>query len=59
VLSDINKIVASVGVNISSQYLSTRNEIGYLIMDVEQDLSRVVKQEIESLSANIRTRLLY
>jgi D-3-phosphoglycerate dehydrogenase / 2-oxoglutarate reductase len=59
VLKDINQIIASMGVNITAQYLSTMGEIGYLIMDVDSSLSRAVKQEIDSLEHSIRTRLLF
>ncbi|HYK88927.1 MAG TPA: phosphoglycerate dehydrogenase [Acidobacteriota bacterium] len=59
VLSRINGLVAAMGVNIRSQYLNTRNGVGYLIMDVERSLSRAVKNQIESLDTNIRTRLLF
>jgi D-3-phosphoglycerate dehydrogenase len=59
VLSSINGLVASMGVNIRSQYLNTRNGVGYLIMDVERNLSRAVKKKIDALDTNIRTRLLF
>jgi D-3-phosphoglycerate dehydrogenase / 2-oxoglutarate reductase len=59
VLGSINSLVASTGVNIKSQYLNTRNGVGYLIMDVEQSLSHAVKKQIETLDTSIRTRLLF
>ncbi len=59
VLSRINGLVAGMGVNIKSQFLNTRNGVGYLIMDVERSLSQAVKKKIEALDTNIRTRLLY
>ena len=59
VLRDITKIVASMGANIKSQYLNTMGEIGYLIMDVDSQLSRDVKKKIEELDTNIKTRLLF
>ncbi len=59
VLSSINGLVAGMRVNIKSQYLNTRNGVGYLIMDVERSLSQAVKKKIEALDTNIRTRLLY
>lgn len=59
VLGQINGLIAEMGVNIKSQFLNTRNGIGYLIMDVESNLSGAVKEKIESLDANIRTRLLF
>jgi D-3-phosphoglycerate dehydrogenase len=59
VLSNINRIVAEMGVNISSQYLGTRHDVGYLIMDVDQRISREVKREIDLLDTTIKTRLLF
>jgi len=59
VLRDVNRIVADMGANVESQYLNTRDEIGYLIMDVDPSLSRKVKRRIDSLGASIRTRLLF
>ena len=59
VLSNINRIVAEMGVNISSQYLGTRHDVGYLIMDVDQKISREVKREIDILDTTIKTRLLF
>jgi hypothetical protein len=46
-------------VNISSQYLGTRHDIGYLIMDVDQKISREVKRGIDLLDTTIKTRLLF
>ena len=59
VLSNINRIVAEMGANISSQYLGTRHDVGYLIMDVDQKISREVKREIDLLDTTIKTRLLF
>lgn len=59
VLSSINSLIAEIGANIQAQYLSTRNDVGYLIMDVESGISQAVKKKIERLDANIKTRLLF
>jgi D-3-phosphoglycerate dehydrogenase / 2-oxoglutarate reductase len=59
VLGNINGLMAQMGVNINSQYLNTRNGVGYLIMDVERSLSRAVKKKIDILDTTIRTRLLF
>jgi D-3-phosphoglycerate dehydrogenase len=58
-LSEINKIVSGVGANIESQYLSTYKDIGYLIMDVNREVSKEVKTQIEKSSVNLKTRVLY
>ena len=59
VLRDVNHIVSERNANIHSQMLSTDSEIGYLIMDLDQDVSREVRDDIAALSTNLRTRILY
>jgi D-3-phosphoglycerate dehydrogenase len=59
VLGDINRIVSDLKANIHSQILSTDANIGYLIMDLDQDVSDDVHDAIGSLSTNLRTRILY
>jgi D-3-phosphoglycerate dehydrogenase len=59
VLRDINRIVSDKGANIAAQILSTDPDIGYLVMDLDQDVSGTVKNAIAALEANIRTRILY
>jgi D-3-phosphoglycerate dehydrogenase len=59
VLSSINTIIASKGGNIQAQYLNTLGEVGYLIVDVDQQISSAVKGEIDQLPSSIKTRLLF
>jgi len=59
VLSQINGLVGRMGVNINAQSYSTREGIGYLMMDVERKLPRDIQEKIEALGSNIRTRLLF
>ncbi len=59
VLRDINKIVSDHNANIHAQLLSTDPEIGYLIIDLDQNVSRDVKHDIAALETNIRTRILF
>jgi D-3-phosphoglycerate dehydrogenase len=59
VLRDINRIVSEKGANIVSQVLATDPEIGYLVMDLDQDVSRDVKNAVATLGTSIRTRILY
>jgi D-3-phosphoglycerate dehydrogenase len=58
VLRDVNSIVSSLGANIESQWLSTDAHIGYLIMDLSQDVSADVSAGIAGLPTSIRTRVL-
>jgi D-3-phosphoglycerate dehydrogenase len=59
VLRDINRIVSDRNANIRSQLLATDPNIGYLIMDLDQDLARDVKNDIAALPTSIKTRILY
>jgi D-3-phosphoglycerate dehydrogenase len=59
VLRDINRIVSDLNANIQSQMLSTDSSIGYLIMDIDKEVSTEVRNAIAALEANIRTRILY
>jgi D-3-phosphoglycerate dehydrogenase len=58
VLRDINRIVSDLNANIRSQTLATDPNIGYLVMDIDQDVSTEVYQGIAALETNIRTRIL-
>lgn len=58
VLGRINSFIASASVNIKAQTYRTDNGIGYLIMDAEKGLPRVVARHIETLDSNIRTRII-
>jgi D-3-phosphoglycerate dehydrogenase len=58
VLSEINKIVSSLGINISAQYLSTNNEIGYLVMDVDKADAQGFSDQIAKLPTSIKTRVV-
>jgi D-3-phosphoglycerate dehydrogenase / 2-oxoglutarate reductase len=59
VLRDINKIVSDHNANIRAQVLSTDADVGYLIMDLDQDVSQDVKQAVAELPTSIKTRILF
>jgi D-3-phosphoglycerate dehydrogenase len=59
VLRDINKIVSDKGANIAAQVLATDANIGYLVMDLDQNVSHDVKNAMAVLSTSLKTRILY
>lgn len=59
VLAAVNNIVSEVGANIDAQQLGTTRDIGYLVMDVNRELSDEVHARISALPMNVRTRILY
>jgi D-3-phosphoglycerate dehydrogenase len=58
VLRDVTRLVSDLGVNIDSQLLSTDAHIGYLIMDMQKDVSADVSAGIAALPTSIRTRVI-
>jgi D-3-phosphoglycerate dehydrogenase len=59
VLSQINRIVSDAQANIESQILATTPTIGYLVMDLNKEVSREVRTQTAALDTSIRTRVLY
>jgi D-3-phosphoglycerate dehydrogenase len=59
VLRDVNRIVSDMNANIRAQLLATDPDIGYLIMDLDQDVSNDVRKAVADLPTNIRTRILF
>jgi D-3-phosphoglycerate dehydrogenase / 2-oxoglutarate reductase len=59
VLRDINRIVSEKGANIAAQVLATDPDIGYLVVDLDQDVSNDVKNAVAVLDTSIKTRILY
>ena len=59
VLRDVNRIVSDLGANVRAQMLATDAHIGYLVTDLDQDVSAEVTKAIAALETNIRTRILY
>ena len=59
VLAAVNHIVSEVGANIDAQHLATSRDIGYLVMDINREVSDEVSARISALPMNVRTRILY
>ena len=59
VLRDINHLVSEKGANIAAQVLATDPDVGYLVMDLDQDVSRDVKNAMAALETSIKTRILH
>jgi D-3-phosphoglycerate dehydrogenase len=59
VLTSINSIISESKANVAGQVLATDPEIGYLVIDLDRDLSDEVKEKVSALDTSIRTRILY
>jgi D-3-phosphoglycerate dehydrogenase len=59
VLSEINSQLSSHNINILAQYLKTNEEIGYVVLDVNKNLSKEALHLLKSVKETIKVRLLY
>jgi D-3-phosphoglycerate dehydrogenase / 2-oxoglutarate reductase len=59
VLASVTAILSELGANIEAQQLSTTRDIGYLVMDVDRQLSDAVRERIGALPVSVKTRVLY
>lgn len=59
VLSEINSIFSETGINISSQYLQTNEEVGYVVIDIDEQYSEMALQRLNQVSGTVRSRLLF
>lgn len=59
VLSAINQVFSDLGVNIAGQYLQTNADIGYVVLDIEEEQSAAVLQALRQIEGTIRARVLF
>jgi len=59
VLSAINTELSNHDINILAQYLKTNDDIGYVVLDVNQQISQHAFQLLKNVKETIKTRLLY
>lgn len=59
VLSEINTQLSSHKINIVAQYLKTNDMIGYVVLDVEKNLSGNALELLKNVKGTIKVRLLY
>lgn len=59
VMSEINKVFADNHINIASQYLQTKGQVGYVVIDVDADASHLALEKLQHINGTIRTRVLF
>jgi D-3-phosphoglycerate dehydrogenase len=59
VLSAINSELSRHKINIVGQYLKTNEEIGYVVVDVDKQLSKKAEELLREVPETIKVRLLY
>ena len=59
IMAKINKVLAKYELNISSQYLSTDSEVGYVITDLDKEYNKDVIKALKKVENTIKFRVLY
>lgn len=59
VLSAINTQLSNHNINIVGQYLKTNDDIGYVVLDVDQRLSKQALELLRGVKETIKVRMLY
>nr|WP_284290712.1 hypothetical protein [Angustibacter aerolatus] len=57
-LATVNALFAEHGVNVDSQSLSTRGEVGYLVTDIGADYTPEMVTRLQQMPETIRLRVL-
>jgi len=59
VMAHVNERLSAAGINIAAQYLSTNEEVGYVVIDVDSAASQAALDELCAVPETIRCRILY
>lgn len=59
VLSEINKVFGENNINISSQFLQTNGDIGYVVIDIDAAHSVIALEKLADVPGTIRSRVLF
>ena len=58
-LSAINTQLSNHNINIVGQYLKTNDDIGYVVLDVDKQLSKQALELLKEVKDTIKVRMLY
>ena len=59
VMAEINKVLAKFDMNITGQYLSTDDKVGYVISDLDKEYNQNVLNKLRAVEGTIKFRVLY
>lgn len=59
VMARINKVLAKYDMNITGQYLSTDEKVGYVITDLDKEYNTKVIKKLKEVDGTIKFRVLY
>ena len=59
ILTQINQAFAAHDINIAAQYLQTDDKIGYVVIDIDSEDSRLALKALKAINGTIRARILH
>ncbi|MEP3209649.1 MAG: phosphoglycerate dehydrogenase [Maribacter sp.] len=59
IMAKVNEVLAKYEMNILGQYLSTDNEVGYVITDLDKEYNKDVIKALKKIENTIKFRVLY
>lgn len=59
VMSEINQVFSENGINVCGQYLQTKQDIGYVVIDVDKAYSELALEKLLKVKGTIRARVLF
>jgi len=58
-LTKINQAFAEHNINIAAQYLQTDDQVGYVVIDIDSQDSKLALKELKQIDGTIRARILH
>ncbi|MCK2151068.1 MULTISPECIES: phosphoglycerate dehydrogenase [Marinobacter] len=59
VMSEINQVFSENGINVCGQYLQTKEDIGYVVVDVDKAYGELALEKLRHVKGTIRCRVLF
>ncbi|MFO7528011.1 MAG: phosphoglycerate dehydrogenase [Marinobacter sp.] len=59
VMSEINQVFSENEINVCGQYLQTKEDIGYVVIDVDKAYSELALEKLRKVKGTIRCRVLF
>ena len=58
-MSAINNVFSENRINVSAQFLQTRETVGYVVIDIDAEYSEIALKKLAAIEGTIRSRVLF
>ena len=59
VLNAVNSVFSDAGINVAAQYLMTKDQLGYVVIDIDAEYTDASLTALRAIDGTIRTRILF